>query len=134
MMVFRMLVLFVISTVCIGCGEKNLSQTTPEGATPAIAQTLSIIQDSTYGGTKFDSVKDLSQFELSYPEAATAIKNGNVVVIWGRKILDNSKDPKIIAYESNPGSDKVWAVKEDGKLHHVTAEEVSKLPKSDKNK
>lgn len=123
------------SLTILGCGRNSTTElATPNGASDSIAQTLKMIQDASYGGTKLASAKDTEQYQSLYPEAVQAIKDGKIIVLWGKTVKDNAKDAQIIAYEAAASSGEGWGVKEDGQLHKVTSEEVSKLSKSTKSR
>jgi hypothetical protein len=109
----------------LGCGSSpSTGPVVPAGASEAIAETQSLILETTYGGAPLKSVKDLDQYIGRFPKAVAALKNNEVKMIWGKQILDNAKSPQVIAYESKAESGEGWAVKEDGKIHKVSSADL----------
>lgn len=118
----------LVSLTFIGCGSPQpTGPEMPAGTSEALANTHALILEASYGGAPLKSVKDLDQYAGSFPKAVAAIKAGEIKVIWGKPILDNAKTPQVIAYESKVEKGEGFAVKEDGKIHKVTAAD---LPKS----
>lgn len=111
----------------VGCGAKpSTGPVIPDGASEAIAQTQSLILESTYGGAPIKSAKDLEQYSSSFPKAVAALKNGEIKMVWGKPILDNAVSPEVIAYEAKAESGEGWAIKEDGKFHKVSSSDLPK--------
>ena len=130
-MLNRLLTLGLLVSTALGCSSNNNSGSSiPTEAGSAIAQTLGMIQESTYGGTPLKDLKAAESYANQFPDAVSAIKSGEIVIVWGRSLLDNAKEPQIVAYESSASSGEGWAVKEDGKLHKIGASDIKGLPKA----
>ncbi len=99
----------------------------PAGASEAITETHALLLEATYGGGPLKSEKDLTAYESKFPNAVASIKSGDIKVMWGKPIKDNSPSPEIIAYEKSAESGDGWSIKDNGKLEKVTAAD---LPKS----
>ena len=117
----------VVLLTFVGCGSSpQKGPEMPAGTSEALSETHAMILESSYGGGPLKSVKDIDQHAGSFPKAVAAIKAGEIKVIWGKPILDNAKTPQVIAYESKVEKGEGFAVKEDGKIHKVTAADLPK--------
>jgi hypothetical protein len=128
---FRRIGLVFVSLLMVGgCGgNENAGPTFPAGTSEAMSETHALLLEASYGGIPLKSVKEIDTYESRFPKAVAAIKSGEVKIIWGKTIKDNSPSPEIIAFEKLAESGEGWAIKDDGKLHKVTSSEVTKLPK-----
>ena len=117
---------FCVAAIVVGgCGSPPpKGPDVPAGASDSLAETQSLLLESGYGGAPIKSVKDLDQYQGSFPKAVAALKSGEVKIVWGKQILDNAKSPQVIAYEAKAETGEGWAVKEDGKFHKVTASDL----------
>lgn len=129
---FRYLVLVLaVAVSALGCiGSSSSGPVMPAGASEAITETHALLLESTYGSGLLKSLKDVDAYESRFPKAVAAIKSGDIKVIWGKAIKDNSPSPEIIAYEKSAESGEGWAIKDNAKLEKVTAADLAKLPKS----
>jgi hypothetical protein len=121
----RNLLLGVASLLVLGCGGSSNTGALPTGAGEAISDTHALLLDVTYGGGTLKSAKDLDTFESRFPKAVAAIKSGEVKVLWGKVIKDNSPSPEIIAYESKASEQGGWVIKDNGKLSQLSAADFS---------
>jgi hypothetical protein len=128
---FRRIGLVIVSIASIvGCGgNENAGPTLPAGTSEAMAETHALLLEASYGGNPLKSAKEMDSYASRFPKAAAAIKSGDVKIIWGKTIKDNSPSPEIIAFEKAAESGEGWAIKDDGKLHKVTSADITKLPK-----
>ncbi|MEQ1828690.1 MAG: hypothetical protein ABL921_22195 [Pirellula sp.] len=127
----RQIFLSLALAVCVvGCGgSSSTGPAIPAGASEAIAETHALILEASYGGSPLKSAKDIDSYESRFPKAVASIKSGDIKVIWGKTIKDNSPSPEIIVYEKSAESGDGWAIKDDGKLHKVSSSDIEKLPK-----
>ncbi|XZE45993.1 hypothetical protein SH467x_001256 [Pirellulaceae bacterium SH467] len=114
-------------SLLVGCGgSAPTGPALPADAGEAITEAHGLILESTYGGGLLKSAKDLDAFESRFPKAVAAIKSGEVKVIWGKAVKDNSPSPEVIAYEKAAESGEGWAIKDNGKLEKVTSADLPK--------
>lgn len=123
----RKIIGLLVTSLCIGCGGTSTTgPQLPADAGEAIKEAHALILESTYGGGQLKNEKDLSQFETRFPKAVAAIKSGEVKMVWGKAVKDNSPSPEIIAYEKSAESGEGWAIKDNGKLEKATAADLPK--------
>jgi len=123
------LVLVVAFGMC-GCGGNSSSgPQMPSGASEAISETHALLLEAAYGGSPLRSAKDADAYESRFPKAVAAIKSGDIQVIWGKAIKDNSPSPEIIAFEKSAETGEGWSIKDNGKLEKVTASDIANLTK-----
>ena len=115
-----------------GCGGTSGPPEAPKDASKVIVQTRDLLIEASFGGAPFQKKADAKQYEGHFPEAAKAIADGSVVIVWGKLLKEAAASPEIVAYESTASTAGGWAVKEDAKLYKVTAAEVPAAPKSSK--
>ena len=116
-----------------GCGGgASGPPAAPKDASSVIVQTRDLLMEASFGGPQFQKKADAKQFENQFPEAAKAIADGSVIVVWGKLLKEGAATPEIVAYESTATTADGWAVKEDAKLYKITAAEVPAAPKSGK--
>jgi hypothetical protein len=121
----RIASLTLILALAVGCGGTN-----PGGppsvsgeASEAIVKARDLIIEASVGGIKFEKMADVKQLESQFPIGAEAIKNGTVIVVWGKKISEGIiAPPQIIAYESKVPTDGGWVLREDAKISKITAD------------
>ena len=125
-MLSRFIVLVVIASISVGCGESGSSgPQIPDGASEAITEVHAAILEASYGGSPLRSKGDLAQIEQQFPKAVAAIKGGEVEVIWGKTIRDGAgASPQVIAYEKSAETGEGWAVKEDGTISKITSADI----------
>lgn len=122
---FQRKVLLSFVGLFLGCGTSTpTAPSLPKDAGEAISEAHGMILDASYGGRPLTGVKDLPAYEGEFPKAVAAIKSGDVKVIWGKSIKDNSPSPEIIAYEKAAESGEGWAIKDNGKLEKVSSSEL----------
>ena len=130
---FSFFFLMAISLLSIfgGCGGGvSGPPAAPTDASKVMVETRDLIIEASFGSMPFKKKADAKQYESKFPEAAKAIADGSVVVVWGKLIKEGVSTPEIIAYESSASSSGGWAVKEDAKLYKVPAAEISALGKA----
>lgn len=115
-----------------GCGGASGPPEAPKEASKVIVQTRDLLIEASFGGAPLQKKADAKQYEGQFPEAAKAIADGSVVIVWGRLLKEAAASPEIVAYESIASTAGGWAVKEDAKLYKVNAAEVPAVPKSGK--
>ncbi len=101
----------------------------PAGASEAITETHSLLLEAAYGGGPLKTVKDVDAYESRFPKAVAAVKSGEIKIIWGKVIKDNSPSPEIIAYEKSAETGDGWSIKDNGKLEKATPADVAKVAK-----
>lgn len=127
---FRTIGLVLVALAVSGCnGSSNSGPTLPAGAGEAITETHAMLLDASYGGGPMKSAKDVDAYESRFPKAAAAIKSGDIKVIYGKPIKDNSPTPEVIAYEKSAESGEGWGIKDNGKLEKLTAADVATASK-----
>lgn len=116
-----------------GCGGRASGPpASPTNASKVIVETRDLLLEASFGGMPFQKKADAKQYENRFPEAAKAIADGTVIVVWGKLLKEGVTSPAIVAYESSASTSEGWAVKEDAKLYKVTASDVSTATKSGK--
>jgi hypothetical protein len=119
------LIVGFVGIVAGGCSSSSSSvPNVPAGVSEALAETQELILEATYGGAPLKSAKDLDQYNGRFPKAVAALKSGEVKMVWGKQILDNTKSPGVIAYDAKAESGEGWAIKEDGKFHKVSTSDL----------
>jgi hypothetical protein len=110
-----------------GCesSQKGVTQMPPE-ASPALTETHAMIMQASYGDIPLNSLNDIDNYAGQFDTAISAIKSGEIKVIWGKQVLDAVESPKVIAYESKAESGEGYAIKEDGKVHKITSADIPK--------
>ena len=117
----------VVAVAACGCtGNSSSGPALPAGAGEAITETHAMLLEATYGGTPLKSAKDVGAYESKFPKAAAAVKSGDVKIIWGKAIKDNSPSPEVIAYEKAAESGEGWGIKDNAKLEKITSADLPK--------
>lgn len=113
----------------LGCSGPTGGTTpgVPNGASDAIAQVRDLVVDSSTMGETVKSQADLDRYKDKFPKAVEAISAKSIVYIWGKGLREGvaPEQATVIAYEK-PQGDKVWAVKDNGEIHQVTAADLPK--------
>lgn len=122
----------IASSLLPGCGGTNNGPPpAPDGATPAVIQLRDIlVMASTGAGDPLKNKASVKSYEGDFPDAAAAINEGKIKIIYGRTVKDGAPSNEIIAYETSAESGEGWAIKDDGKIHRVTSTDISSLPKT----
>ncbi len=116
-----------------GCGGVSSGPpSVPKEASKVMVETRDLLLEASFGGMPFQKKADAKQYENRFPEAAKAIADRSVSIVWGKLLKEGVTSPAIVAYESTASTTEGWAVKEDAKLYKVTAAEISAHRKSDK--
>ena len=128
---------FLLVGSCIsfvgGCGGgASGPPASPTDASKVMVETRDLLIEASFGGMPFQKKADAKQYESRFPEAAKAIADGSVIVVWGKLLKEGVTSPAIVAYESTASTSVGWAVKEDAKLYKVTASDLSTTTKSGK--
>ncbi len=75
-------------------------------------------------------VADLSAVEPMLPIAASAIRQGDLVYVWGTTLSPGGNG--VVAYEKDAPTGGGWVLTQDGTIKQMTAAEFQAAPKADK--
>ncbi|AMV32650.1 hypothetical protein VN12_11035 [Pirellula sp. SH-Sr6A] len=118
-----------LSLLLCGCGSQTGGSTpgVPTGASESIVQVRDLVVDSSTMGIAIKKQADLDQYKEKFPEAVEAISSKSIAYMWGKGLREGVAPDQatVIAYETSKG-DKVWAVKDNGEIHQVTAADLPK--------
>ena len=122
-----------VVTFFVGCGGGSSGPpSAPKEASKVMVETRDLLLEASFGGMPFQKKADAKQYENRFPEAAKAIADGSVTIVWGKLLKEGVTSPAIVAFESTASTSGGWAVKEDSKLYKVTASDLSSLTTSSK--
>lgn len=140
---FRSVIASMSLVACLGilggCGGSG----TPENITSAtsengpLAQVGSLYRDHWELKKKApSSIKDFASFAEVTPEGVNAVKNGDVVVIWGVKLDDLSIEgdgdsaDEVLAYEKATPEQGGYVLMKNRDIRKMTADEFKAAPKA----
>jgi len=132
------LILVLIAAWSVGCEHQNGGVSSSADPQEIFHQNMLSEVGEILLNRKIDSkpppasAADLSMAQAGWPVGYKAIKDGNVVVLWGVPVKDGIAD-KIIAHEQTASESGGFVLMQDGKtVKKMTAEEFKAAPKAGK--
>ena len=81
-------------------------------------------------------IADLTKSEPMFPKSYSAVKNGDIIVLWGTPMMGEGSIGKgggvIVAYEKAAPDAGGWVLKTDGTVLKASADEVKSAAKAKK--
>lgn len=110
-----------------GCGKPDYGPPkAPNEASELIVQARDLLLEVSTGGVPFKGKADLKPYDETFPLVKKAVEGGELVIVFGKTIKDNSPTPEVIAYETSAEKGEGWAVKDDGKVYKVSSQDLPK--------
>ncbi len=132
------LVLAVALACCFGCSSKPAA-VAELAAAPASLLELGDLLRSAAGanGRPPTGPSDLDAKQHLFPQAYKAVKNGDVVVLWGAPpkgegAIEKGEGNDIIAYEKNVPTEGGWVLLSAGSVKKMSAADFNAAPKAGK--
>jgi hypothetical protein len=114
---------------CGGGGSSGGTVAIDEGGKPALEDLGAGLKSLAEEGRKPPSkLAELGSFEPMVPVAGPAIRNGNVVYIWGAGYAAGGT--QVVAYEKKVPTDGGYVLLQDGTVKQMTGAEFQSAPKA----
>src|SRR5262249_49868303 len=116
-----------------GCGgggaAKSLSDSTGEDKLEGICEKLKVVRDD--NSKPPAKLAELERGEPLLPLSAAALRNGDIVYIWGAGLsTDGKASSTLIAHERTAQSEGGWVLMGDGQVKQMSATEFAAAPKA----
>jgi hypothetical protein len=112
-----------------GCSTKNTKVVQDPSVLPEVFE---LIQASTVGKRPPSKTADLDRKQSMFPHGYTAVKSGDVVVLWSTPLKgegEAGKGETILAYEKNVPTDGGYVLFSAGTVKKMTAAQFEAAPK-----
>jgi hypothetical protein len=130
--------LIIAASFCLAVGCSGSGGTSP---VPAQEQTITLqevndlLHASAANGKHAAKLADLRRNETKFPRAYAAVKNGDVVVLWGTALQGEGQvgqNEAVLAYEKAVPSGGGFVLLSAGTIKKMTSAEFESAPKAGK--
>jgi hypothetical protein len=129
-----MMTCVIVCSFPAGCSKSGPKPGPMDPRYNALSEVADLIRATTTGGKAPTQVSDFDKLESVYAYGHRAVKSGDVVVLWGGKVIGEGDAAKgggeVIAYDKDAPVNGGFVLLSSGQVVQMTAAEFAAAPKA----